>query len=85
MAHGDGRLVGLAKLVQPLAALAHEVLTAGQAELPIGLQPLGQILQPLPLGIGNAAYRLAKGAGNKATKALLASLEIAKSPVSLQL
>ena len=54
-AHGDGRLVGLAKLMEPLAALAHQVLAAGQAELPIGRQPLGQILEPLPLGLGDAS------------------------------
>ena len=54
-AHGDGRLVGLAKLMKPLAALAHQVLAAGQAELPIGRQTLGQILEPLPLGLGDAS------------------------------
>jgi hypothetical protein len=47
--------VGLAKLVQPFAALAHQVLAAGQAELPIGRQTLGQILEPLPLGLGDAS------------------------------
>jgi hypothetical protein len=47
-------LVGLAKLMQPLAALAHQVLAAGQAELPVGRQRLGQIRKPLPLGLGDA-------------------------------
>jgi hypothetical protein len=47
-------LVGLAKLMQPLAALAHQVLAAGEAELPIGRQGLRQILKALPLGLGDA-------------------------------
>jgi hypothetical protein len=48
-------LVGLAKLVQPLAALAHQVLAAGQAEFSIGRQRLGQIPKPLPLGLSDAS------------------------------
>ena len=84
-AHGDGRLVGLAKLMQPLAALAHEVLAAGQAELPVGRQRHGQFSKPLPLGLGDASKGLGEGAGHKAAEAFLASLEIPKPPLSLQL
>ena len=83
-AHGDSRLVGLAKLVQPLTALAHQVLAPGQTELPIGRQRPGQIPKTLSLGIADASQGLGEGAGNKAAKALLATLEIPKSPLSLQ-
>jgi hypothetical protein len=78
-------LVGLAKLMEPLAALAHQVLAAGQAELPIGSERLGQITKSLPLVIGDASWGLGEGAGNKTTKAFLPSLEIPKPPLSLQL
>jgi hypothetical protein len=71
--------------MEPLAALAHQVLAAGQAELPIGPQRPGQILQSLPLGLGDASQGFGEAAGNKATKAFLASLEIPKPPLSLQL
>ena len=71
--------------MQPLAALTHQVLAAGQAELPIGCHCLSQIPKPLALGLAEACYGLSEGAGNKATKALLASLEIPKAPLSLQL
>jgi len=75
----------LPKLMEPLAALAHQTLAAGQAELPIGSQRPGQTLKALPVWLSDASNGVSEGPGHKGAKALLTSLEIPKPPLRLQL
>jgi len=77
--------VGSLQLIQRLTGATHQGLTAGLAQLAVGIKLFGELAQQLLLVRGQGLRRLAQAAAQKGLKGLTPALQIAEPMISLKL
>jgi hypothetical protein len=77
--------MGSLQLMQRLTGAAHQGLTAGLAQLLVGIELFSELAQQLQLMRGQGLGHLAQAAAQKGLKGLSPALQIAKPMVSFKL